>query len=172
MVAETIALTIPAPIWMPRRGSSQVPMKAPMTPMMRSPISPKPVPLTSCPASQPATTPTSKMTRRPSLETLMLSSLSWNRVLPNRAPIRARTSRRNAGGPRCGLSEQPRLGFGGGGLHGHEDSALGGDLLHQVLEGQHAVAATDDVGVHGVGEHTPVRALLHVKEFVEPVLHY
>src|ERR1700730_17609873 len=43
---------------------SQKPMKAPTTPTMRSPMRPKPAPLVTLPASQPATRPTAKMTIR------------------------------------------------------------------------------------------------------------
>ena len=44
MVALTMALISPVPRWMPSWGSNQLPIKAPKIPMMRSPISPKPVP--------------------------------------------------------------------------------------------------------------------------------
>ena len=40
MVALMIAETIPVPRWIPIRGSNQSPMNAPITPMMRSPMSP------------------------------------------------------------------------------------------------------------------------------------
>jgi len=64
IVALTIALTMPTPRWMPNLGSSQPPMKAPTIPISRSPMRPKPAPRTSCPANQPATTPTIIVTRR------------------------------------------------------------------------------------------------------------
>jgi hypothetical protein len=46
MVASMITEIVPDPRWMPSCGSCQPPTKAPATPIMRSPISPKPVPST------------------------------------------------------------------------------------------------------------------------------
>ena len=63
IVATMIDEMMPAPIWMPIRGNSQLPMRAPMMPMQMSATRPYPVPLTMCPASHPATRPTSKIMR-------------------------------------------------------------------------------------------------------------
>ena len=41
----------------------------------------------------------------------------------------------------------------------------------KACQRQHAIAAADDVGMHGVGQHAPLDRLLHVAELVEPVLH-
>jgi hypothetical protein len=71
-VARAISLTRPTPIRIPNWGNSQAPIKAPTIPTMMSPTTPKPAPRTSCPASQPATSPTIKMTMRPSLEIDMI----------------------------------------------------------------------------------------------------
>src|SRR3954453_23241916 len=49
---------------MPSWGNSQLPISAPTIPINRSPIRPKPAPRTLWPASQPATMPTTRMTRR------------------------------------------------------------------------------------------------------------
>jgi hypothetical protein len=51
IVALTIALMMPAPRRMPSFGSNQLPIKAPIIPIIRSPISPNPAPRTSWPAS-------------------------------------------------------------------------------------------------------------------------
>ena len=45
-------------------------------------------------------------------------------------------------------------------------------FVDQILQRQHAVAAADHVGVHGVGQHAPVDRLLHVGELVVPALHH
>ncbi len=76
MVAFTIAATKPTPRWIPSRGSTQLPMKAPMMPTMRSPTSPNPVPRTICPASHPAMSPTSNMISRLSPDICILAVLS------------------------------------------------------------------------------------------------
>ena len=64
IVATTIALTTPLPMWTPSWGRSHVPIKAPTIPIATSAMRPNPAPLTSCPASQPATRPTSNMMSR------------------------------------------------------------------------------------------------------------
>src|SRR5258708_34325480 len=56
---------------MPSCGISQSRMKAPIRPTIRSPISPKPPPAITRPASQPGTMPTTKMTKRLWLERYM-----------------------------------------------------------------------------------------------------
>src|SRR5262245_30866697 len=61
MVAPMIAGTIPEPRWIPKRGSNQLPIRAPTMPIAISATRPKPVPFTTWPASQPATRPTTKM---------------------------------------------------------------------------------------------------------------
>src|SRR5215831_6894525 len=60
-----IAETMPEPIRMPKCGINQLPIKAPTMPTAMSPITPNPPPATILPASQPATSPTNRMTRRP-----------------------------------------------------------------------------------------------------------
>src|SRR5689334_16017494 len=65
MVAVMMASTqklMPIDTW--SALNSQRPINAPMMPTIRSPISPKPLPLTILPASQPATMPTTRMTSR------------------------------------------------------------------------------------------------------------
>jgi hypothetical protein len=64
IAALTIAETIPEPRWIPSCGNAQLAIKAPAIPTMRSPMSPKPVPCTTWPASQPAMRPTTNITRR------------------------------------------------------------------------------------------------------------
>ena len=66
-VALMIAEIMPKPRWMPSSGSNHPPMKAPMTPMTRSLMSPYPVPWTIWPASHPAMSPTARMMIRLSL---------------------------------------------------------------------------------------------------------
>jgi len=68
-VALTMALTqkLPMPgMW--RTPNSQLPMKAPMMPTMRSPMTPKPLP-TRMLASQPAISPTMRTTIKLSMKT-------------------------------------------------------------------------------------------------------
>jgi hypothetical protein len=57
IVAPMIAGTIPEPRWIPKRGSNQLPIRAPTMPIAISATRPKPVPFTTWPASQPATRP-------------------------------------------------------------------------------------------------------------------
>ncbi|ABY40245.1 Hypothetical protein, conserved [Brucella suis ATCC 23445] len=80
MAAPIKALMIeaitPPPTEKPRRGNSQPAKKAPITPTMILPIRPKPPPCTTLPASQPATSPTKRNTRR--LPTPMRFSPSQN----------------------------------------------------------------------------------------------
>ena len=57
-------------------------------------------------------------------------------------------------------------------FQGHEHRAFVGEPVDQAFERQHAVAAADHEGMHGVGEHAPVDRLLHVEEFVEPAFHH
>src|SRR5262249_49832965 len=64
IVATMIAETMPEPIRMPSCGINQLPIRAPTMPMAMSPIMPNPPPATILPASQPATSPTKRMTRR------------------------------------------------------------------------------------------------------------
>ena len=60
IVALMIEATMPPPITMPMRGSSQPAMNAPTMPTTMLPIRPKPMPRTIRPASQPATAPTTE----------------------------------------------------------------------------------------------------------------
>jgi hypothetical protein len=69
--ALIIRATMPAPRWIFRRGSSQSPTSAPNKPTIKSPISPKPAPRITCPASQPAISPTATM----------ISTLSFDRCM-------------------------------------------------------------------------------------------
>src|SRR3984893_1284545 len=59
---------------MPSCGNSQSPMRAPTSPTIRSPINPTPPPAMTRPASQPATMPTMRMTRRLWLERCIVNS--------------------------------------------------------------------------------------------------
>src|SRR5262249_52763512 len=65
IVATMIAETMPEPIRMPKCGIDQLPIKAPTMPTAMSPITPNPPPATILRASQPATSPTNRMTKRP-----------------------------------------------------------------------------------------------------------
>jgi len=78
MSALTIRATIPTPRWMFSRGSSQSPTTAPSRPTTKSPISPKPEPCITRPASQPAMSPTRMMTRRLSFDRcIVCSPVGW-----------------------------------------------------------------------------------------------
>jgi hypothetical protein len=88
IVAAMIAARIPEPRWIPSRGNSQSPIKAPMIPRQRSATRPKPVPLTIWPASQPAINPTSKMTSRLSPD-IVPSDFSSLRMFRRPHPRRA-----------------------------------------------------------------------------------
>src|SRR5262249_25107763 len=66
----------------------------------------------------------------------------------------------------------PHLRFARGILQRHEYRAFHRDLVEEVLETEHAVAAADDVGVHRVVEDPPVARLLHIEEFIEPAPHH
>src|SRR5262245_30695691 len=59
-IAPIVAITrlpISPPAVRPSVRKREPPMNAPTTPMMMSPSTPKPLPFTNCPASQPATSP-------------------------------------------------------------------------------------------------------------------
>src|SRR5262247_3761812 len=60
MVATMMLPKSPPPAEAPRVLNSHPPRKAPITPTTRSPMTPKPPPLTSTPANQPATRPTTR----------------------------------------------------------------------------------------------------------------
>src|SRR5262245_57622273 len=80
-----IAETMPEPIRMPKCGINQLPIKAPTMPTAMSPITPNPPPATILPASQPATSPTNKMTRRPCPEMYIAQpqALLGNSIAPD-----------------------------------------------------------------------------------------
>src|SRR5262249_53806890 len=78
--ALTIRATIPTPSWMFSRGNSQSPTSAPNKPTTKSPISPKPEPSITRPASQPAMSPTKRMTRRLSFDRCMVCSSKTSEV--------------------------------------------------------------------------------------------
>jgi hypothetical protein len=65
-VAWMMAFSIPAARWIPKRGSSQLPIRAPTIPIPKSAMRPWPVPRTRWLPSHPATRPTTRMTRIPS----------------------------------------------------------------------------------------------------------
>src|SRR6516225_10730085 len=56
---------------MPIFGNNRLAINAPAIPTIMSPMMPKPVPRTILPASQPATRPTNRMTKMPSLDSCM-----------------------------------------------------------------------------------------------------
>src|SRR5262249_13258319 len=56
-------------------------------------------------------------------------------------------------------------------FHCHEDRTLFGEPIDESLESQHPMSASNHVGMHGVGEYTPIPRLLHIKEFIQPVSH-
>src|SRR5436190_10877208 len=70
-----ISETSPVPMRMPSFGNRKLATSAPAMPNRMSPMMPNPVPRTILPASQPATRPTNRMTRMPSLEICMKSPL-------------------------------------------------------------------------------------------------
>ena len=91
---------------------------------------------------------------------------------PARGGLRSGTL--SSGATRFSIYDPPHalLRFAGGVFHGHEHRSFAASLSTRSSKREHAVAAADHVGVHGVGEHAPVDALLHVEELVEPVLHH
>src|SRR5579863_630990 len=66
--ALMMSATMPIPRWMPSRGKSQSPIKAPTRPTIKSPTRPKPPPSITLPANHPATIPTTTITKRLSFE--------------------------------------------------------------------------------------------------------
>jgi hypothetical protein len=58
-----------------KRGSNQLPISAPAMPMAISATSPKPVPFTTCPASHPAISPTTKMMSKVEADMIVPPSL-------------------------------------------------------------------------------------------------
>src|SRR5262245_38475044 len=157
--ALMIAAMKPPPIAMPMRGSSQPAMKAPTMPTTMSPIRPKPDPLTSRPASQPATAPT--------IRNMISAWISIERP----SSSRLRDCRRNPHLPRPASPRTNRW-------------ALG-----RLLPGQPRADALDvgarrsrekhlRIGVLGVGEHRLARpvfdrlAVIHDHHVVGDVAHH
>src|SRR5215813_1811685 len=89
--ALTIWATIPTPRWMFSRGNSQSPTSAPNKPTIKSPTSPKPEPSITRPASQPAMSPTKRMTRRLSFDRCMACSSKTSEVTGANPPRREQT---------------------------------------------------------------------------------
>src|SRR5438445_1738411 len=81
---------------MPSFGNRKLAISAPAMPTRMSPMMPKPVPRTILPASQPATRPTNRMTRMPSLDMRM-----------RRPPVAARFTRRSGTYPQSSGKTTP-----------------------------------------------------------------
>ena len=143
IVAAMMPATIPEPRWIPTRGNSQLPIKAPIMPMQRSATRPKPVPLTIWPASQPAINQISKMTSKLSPD-MVSSEARMN--LPKTDQARALTASRR------GVNRQNELSHASG-LDGGQDPSdePRRDHLACAREEAHAEPNADLIEVDGGG---------------------